>query len=86
MIFSCEDEDIGRFSNLHQRTLDRTWNNANSTEQIPLQEYFAGAFKEIETSGDYKFLSTFVTTHKKEAVFIVGSQNFRYTALPFFSR
>ena len=34
-----------------------------------MQEYFTGAFKEIETSGDYKFLSTFVPTHKKKKVY-----------------
>ena len=49
--------------------LDPTWNNADSTEQIALQEYFTGAFKEIDTSGDYKFLSTFVPTHKKKKLY-----------------
>ena len=49
--------------------LNPTWNNADSKEQIALQEYFTGAFKEIDTSGDYKLLSTFVRTHKKKKLY-----------------
>ena len=46
--------------------LDRTWYNTDSTKQIDLQEYLTGTFKEMEKSGDYKFLSTFTPTHKKK--------------------
>ena len=49
--------------------MDPIWNNANSTEQIALQEYFTGAFKEIKTSGDCKFLSTLIPTHKKKKLY-----------------
>ena len=54
--------------------------------QIALQEHFTGSFKEIEKSRNYKFLSTFVPTHKEEAVRIIGSEDLTYATLPFFSR
>ena len=54
--------------------------------QIALQEHFTGSFKEIEKSRNYKFLSTFMPTHKKEAVRTVVSQDPTYTTLPFFSK
>ena len=49
--------------------MDPTWNNADRNKQIALQEYFTDAFKEIETSEVYKFLSTFVPTHKKKKLY-----------------
>ena len=39
---------------------DSTWNNLDSIEQIALQQYSTGAFKEIEKRGDYRFQSTVV--------------------------
>ena len=42
------------------------------TKQIALQEYFRGAFKKIETSGDYKFLcTTFVLPHKRKNLYVL---------------
>ena len=34
-----------------------------------MQEYFTGAFREIETSGGYKSPSPFVTTHQKKKLY-----------------
>ena len=45
---------------------DPAWKIGDSSEQIVLQGYFTAAFKEVEPTENYKFLSIYVPCHKKK--------------------
>ena len=45
------------------------WKARDSSEQIPLQDYFTAAFNEVEPSEKYKFLSIYVPCHKNKKLY-----------------
>ena len=50
-------------------TAGPVWKTRDSSEQIPLQDYFTAAFNEVEPTEKYKFLSIYVPYHKKKKLY-----------------
>ena len=50
-------------------TAGPVWKTRDSSEQIPLQDYFTAAFNQVEPTEKYKFLSIYVPYHKKKKLY-----------------